>query len=211
MAEINVEKNKKCETPVYHEAEIEYLNKADPILCKLFHKVGNLDFTTLKKPVYCSLIGAIIGQRMPYKQAKILRGRLYSALGGVDFSVQDLENLSDDKLGKDVGLSSTTIKTIRLVNKEILSENHPENYEMNSDDIYSLQIVSGIDKWTIGTTVLTSMTDMDAFPIGDSFIAKRIQRLYNMDHVPTVKEIDDMSQKWRPYRGIVAWYFWRFF
>ena len=37
--------------------------------------------------------------------------------------------------------------------------------------------VKGIGQWTVDNTLLVSMIDWDAFPLGDYFIKKRVQKL----------------------------------
>jgi DNA-3-methyladenine glycosylase II len=190
----------------------EQLIHVDPTLKELFDAVGELDFAKLKKPFYCALVGAIIGQMNSYKDAKLLRGKLYKTLGGCNFEVNDIEQLDDKQLSTLTGLSATCIKTIRSVNRYLIDTGrHSKDYSWSTEEAFELMDVPGIDSWTVKTTLLTSMVNVDIFPEGDAFVANRIQKLYKMDHNPTMKEVADMCKKWSPYRGVVAWYFWRFF
>jgi 3-methyladenine DNA glycosylase/8-oxoguanine DNA glycosylase len=56
-----------------------------------------------------------------------------------------------------------------------------------------LRCVKGIGSWTIETTILTSFLDWDIFPSGDLFIRKKIQKLYNLNKTPTIKQTNDIS------------------
>jgi 3-methyladenine DNA glycosylase/8-oxoguanine DNA glycosylase len=59
----------------------EYLVRVDPMLQILFNAVPTVDFNSIIKPVYVALIGAILGQKISYKAAKALRGKLYIRCG----------------------------------------------------------------------------------------------------------------------------------
>lgn len=179
----------------------KHLLQQDPTLQTVFSAV---DFEKAVKfrPPYVALLGAIIGQRISYQQARSLRGQLYKACGeDFHWSTIQKENLSF--------LPVHVLAIITNVNSYLKEK--PKDYLDNKDNIRSLQSIKGIGPWTIDTTLLSCGLDLDIFPTGDLFINKRIRKLYNLEKNPTPKQIELMSNKWKPYRGYVAWYFWRWF
>ena len=55
------------------------------------------------------------------------------------------------------------------------------------------------------------IADWDVFPCGDLFIRQRLKKIYKLDKVPTISETRKISEKYKPYRSVVAWYLWRWF
>jgi DNA-3-methyladenine glycosylase II len=189
----------------------QQLVKQDPNLKELFDHVGQLDMSLIIKQPYCALIGVIIGQKISYKRAKTLRSNLYQLLG-TKFCCTDIESLSDNQLTSKIGLSKMQIERIRKVNKHLIEKGMDKHsYKFTKNDIEDLATLPGIGKWTVESTLLTSFPNVDIIPTGDLFIANRIKKLYNLQKKPSPEEIEHMSRKWKPHRGLVTWYLWRYF
>ncbi len=183
-----------------------YLIAVDPVLQKVFEQVDIKSFDSLPKTPYVSLIGAIIGQIIRYEQAKSIRSNLYRTCGN-SFDISTISQLTLNDWNN-IGMDKSKVSVINCVNQYIVD--HQLNL-YNIEHIRSLKNVAGIGEWTIANTILTSFLDWDTFPCGDLFIRKRIKKLYNLNKIPTIREVRELSLKWKPYRTIVAWYFWRWF
>lgn len=188
---------------------LEILENKDPVLKTLFKSVGYLplfstNISAYNKPVYVALIGAIIGQLISFKQARKIRSNLYAVLGD-NFTVKSIDDSSDTKL-ESFGISKDKIRIIRDVNEYLDNMN-----EITVKVLKDLKNnVSGIGEWTLQTVYLTSfLTEkgLNVFPMKDVFIKKRIKELYG---ITKEKDIYSLTQKWKPYRGIVTWYLWRY-
>ena len=125
----------------------------------------------------------------------------------MDFTPAIIAGLKDEHWSY-IGLSPDKVDIINRINQYLIDNN---NQLTCVDDIKKLKQLQGIGDWTINTTILTSFLDWDIFPSGDLFIRKRIKKLYNLSKVPTVREVRNISERWSPYRSIVAWYLWRWF
>ncbi len=186
------------------DIHLMHLQILDPELTPLLTQV-KVEWKTLLKSPYVALVGAIVGQQIRYRQARVIRSRIYTILG-TNFSCSDFSALTqEDLLG--VGLSSGKIAIINRVNVEILMGASP----LTLSGLHQLESISGIGPWTIQTTLLSAGLDWDVFPPRDVFLRKRIQKLYGLAKPPTFSEMEKISQRWRPYRGIVCWYLWRWF
>ena len=184
----------------------QYLISRDQSLDILFKNIGPELFTGLPKPPYVALIGAVIGQIVRYTKAKSVRSKLYEVCG-TDFPPSVITNLTFQHWNY-IGLGLDKVEVILRIN-QYLSTN---NITLNTvENIKSLKQIKGIGEWTINTTILTSFMDWDTFPSGDLFIRKRIKKLYNLTKLPTNREVRNISERWKPYRSIVAWYLWRWF
>lgn len=49
----------------------------------------------------------------------------------------------------------------------------------------------------------------DILPVGDLGLRAGVKRLYGLPELPTPAELTTLAEKWRPYRSIATWYFWR--
>jgi len=166
--------------------------------------LGLLPIHTYIKPAYVALINAIIGQKIQINQARNIRSRLYALLTN-NFTVYDIERLTDQQL-LETGVDEKKLNIIRNTNKYLLENNNELD---TAAKIRSLTKINGIGEWTVINVLLATLKDLDVIPATDKFLQKRIQELYSLPTVPTRREVLQLSEKWKPYRGIVTWYFWR--
>ncbi len=189
----------------------ESINKAKlitPELSRLFDKIINFENETFfNKSKYTSIISAIIGQLIRFKQARALRKKLY-VLFNNNYKLKDIDGLSDKQM-KIMGFNQDCINTIRNVNKYIKDkqdkQDDKEDYTIK--DVYLN--VDGVGEWTYKTAKLTHDPTCDTFPYTDVFIRNKLSSLLNTKL--SFKDVRNLSMKWKGYRGIVAWYIWRDF
>lgn len=157
----------------------------DPKLKEVFDNSGFKLHTVIKDP-YTALVGAIIGQKISYSNARLLRGRLYSKYG---------INIAPTMLrGQDMSfLGAVPASIIANVTEYIIINNVDLNIE---DGIRSLVNVTGVGSWTIDTTLLTCLKHWNLFPLADKFLQTRMKRLYGNGCTMTA-----ISSKWEPYRS----------
>lgn len=160
------------------------------------------DFDQCVKPPFVALLGAIIGQKISYVQAKALRSRLYKEFGTEFDSLTLLENTTRlQEIFQDYPDKLTIIHNILK-----------QELDFNSSKIWkTLASLKGIGPWTISTIKITSCLEEDEFPSGDLFIRRRLQRLFNLPKLPTIKETVNISKRWQGSRTYVAWLLWRWF
>ena len=176
----------------------EHLLTVDPELHVVFTVVNASGFqlhTVIKQP-YPALIGAIIGQKVRYTQARQDRARLYQKFG-TDFTPEQLSGQDFSWLGDFRAQAITAVTAYIQTQRPDLS---------TEAGIRSLTIVPGIGPWTVETTLLTCLMSWDIFPPGDKFLQARMRRLYG----PSVN-IPEVTARWAPYRSVVTWYLWRWF
>lgn len=176
----------------------QHIVTLDPSLKRLFEEVDATGFqlhTVIKDP-YPALIGAIIGQKIRYTQAKALRKQLYERFS-TKFTPEIILNADLQWLGNKPAQIIRNVTMFILQNNIDLSTEH---------GIRSLNNVDGIGSWTIDTTLLTCLKSWDIYPEGDKFLQARIKRLYGNN-----VNIKFITNRWAPYRSLVTWYMWRWF
>jgi DNA-3-methyladenine glycosylase II len=50
---------------------------------------------------------------------------------------------------------------------------------------------------------------LDVWPVDDLGVRKGYAKTFRKKVAPTPKELLVIGEKWRPYRSVAAWYFWR--
>lgn len=183
----------------------QLLVKQDDRLLELFRVVPTIDFASVTKPAYVALVGAIIGQRISLPRARVIRSRLYTTLDGSRFTQSQVDALTDDAL-REIGFNDVQLATLRAANRFLTERKLPLE---TAQEIRLLSHVPGIKDWTVNNVLLVTLKDADVFAHNDIFIAKRLQQLYKLAKRPTAAQVAHMSEKWRPVRSVVCWYFWR--
>jgi len=118
---------------------------------------------------------------------------------------------SDSKLRK-TGLSGMKVKYIKDLSKNIESKKLKlRSLSKLSDDeiVEQLTQVKGIGRWTAEMFLIFSLGRMDVLPVGDLGLKKGVQLLNSASELPTATEIEELAEKWRPYRTVATWYLWK--
>jgi DNA-3-methyladenine glycosylase II len=163
----------------------------------------------MKNP-YESLIEAIITQQLSGKAAESISKKFRKLF--VRFpKPADVIKTPDSKL-RSAGLSGMKVKYIKDLSEKIESKELRIRSLKNMTDeevIMQLTQVKGIGRWTAEMFLIFSLGRLDVLPVGDLGLKKGIQRLYSMPNLPEKDEIEELAEKWRPYRTVATWYIWK--
>ena len=81
---------------------------------------------------------------------------------------------------------------------------------MSDDEIITrLTTVRGIGRWTVEMLLLFDLGRPDVWPVDDYGVRKGFAKTFGRRKLPTPKQLMKFGEKWRPYRSVAAWYFWR--
>ena len=82
--------------------------------------------------------------------------------------------------------------------------------ELSDDEIIErLTAVRGIGRWTVEMLLLFDLGRPDVWPVTDYGVQKGYAKTFRKRKLPTAKQLHAIGEKWRPYRSLAAWYFWR--
>jgi len=76
-------------------------------------------------------------------------------------------------------------------------------------DRSELTKIKGIGGWTADIFLLMALHRPDIWPKGDLALAVAIQHLKKLEVRPTQREIEDLSESWKPWRAVAARLLWR--
>ena len=189
---------------------INQLSSIDPILKHLFN---GFDIPKLKieKNYFWSLCRSIIYQQISGKAAKTISDRFLALFrSGINIQPTEVLDIDINSLYS-VGLSrqkASYMKNIAeaFVNKLINNENF---IMMNDEEILKqLTMIKGVGEWTAEMFLIFTLRRSDVFPVTDLGVQKGFQIVYDLDELPTIEQMNEKAEKWKPYRTIVTLYLW---
>ena len=156
-----------------------------------------------------TLLRTIVGQQVSVAAARSMWSKLEAAFG----SPPDLTRLlaaSDDDL-RAAGMSRQKSGYIRSLAELVLSGELDLN-SLPADDeeaIALLTKIKGIGRWSAEIYLLFAEGRPDVFPAGDLAVLIELGRLMGLPDKPSEKQLRELAEPWRPYRGaaaILAWH-----
>jgi DNA-3-methyladenine glycosylase II len=187
----------------------EMIMKIDPIFKKVFDEIGLPQNRSMKQG-FQSLAKIIIGQQISTNVANTIYNKLI-----IDDVLNEnkITSLSLDKL-KQYGLSSQ--KSYYLKNLAELIQKKELNLrtlnKLSSEEISnSLIRVKGVGKWTINNYKIFALQDINAWPAADLALQEAIKIINKIKLRPTEIEMEEIGNKWLPYRTAAALFLWHFY
>ena len=188
----------------------KYLKKADPVLEKVIGKVPPFE-RSWGTNYFLDLAESIISQQLSIKAADTIWKRFLSLFPTEHITPVDVIVIDKEKM-RGCGISYQKISYIKdLAEKTSQSGILFEQFAIMTDEeiIQELIKVKGIGRWTAEMFLMFTIGRPDVFSYGDLGIRKAIQKLYDFQEVPSLKEAEKIAEKWRPYRTIACRYLWK--
>ena len=188
--------------------QVEALASREPAFAKVVEKHGVPDPRN-SEPGAQTLLRTIVGQQVSVAAARSMWAKLEAAFG----SPPDLQLLlaaSDEQL-RAAGMSRQKSGYIRSL-AELVISGELDLDKLPKDDeeaIALLTKIKGIGRWSAEIYLLFAEGRADVFPAGDLAVMIELGRLMGLDGKPSEKELREIAEGWRPYRGaaaILAWH-----
>jgi DNA-3-methyladenine glycosylase II len=193
----------------------EFLRKADPVMARLID--AHLDFRPRawldelpRLDAFGTLVFQVLGQQLSVAATRAILSRLVENFGGRLPSPAELLG-ADAQVVRGSGMSARKVATLRAIAERFVDGRLSEEVvaEMSDDEVEAvLTEVPGVGPWTAHGFLLIALNRPDVFLPGDVALRRAVQRAYGFDHTPTELEMDQLAQRWRPYRSLgVAYLF----
>lgn len=118
----------------------------------------------------------------------------------------------DEKL-RAAGLSRSKVAALKDLAAKTIDGTVPSARalaKMSDEEIIERLIaVRGIGRWTAEMLLLFDLGRPDVWPVHDYGVQKGFAKTFGKRKLPTPKQLLKLGEKWRPYRSVAAWYFWR--
>jgi DNA-3-methyladenine glycosylase II len=118
-----------------------------------------------------------------------------------------------DETFRAAGLSGSKTRALKDLAAKTLDGTVPSGRalaKMTDEEIIArLTTVRGIGRWTVEMLLLFDLGRLDVWPTADYGVRKGFAKTFARRKLPTPKQLLRMGEKFRPYRSVAAWYFWR--
>jgi DNA-3-methyladenine glycosylase II len=191
----------------------EFLRKADPVLRRVidahpdFRPRAWLDDLP-RLDAFGTLIFEVVGQQLSVAATRTIVSRIEERFGGrLPTPAEVLA--ADPQVLRSAGLSARKGATIRALAERFVEGRLSDKAlaRMTDEEVEAaLTEVPGIGPWSAHGFLLVALDRPDVFLTGDIALRRAIQRVYGFDHVPTEDELNQLSERWRPYRSLAVSY-----
>src|SRR5213080_75884 len=118
-----------------------------------------------------------------------------------------------DEMLRAAGLSRSKVAAVKDLAAKAIDGTVPSARRlarMSDEEIIARLItVRGIGRWTVEMLLLFDLGRPDVWPVDDYGVRKGFAKTFGRRKLPTPKQLMKCGEKWRPYRSVAAWYFWR--
>lgn len=194
---------------------LEHLQGADPVLGALVEAHGPLDEDERRRgrpaEAYGALLRSIVGQQLSTKAARTIYERLTLLFDGHTPTPGELLAIDPEEL-RTAGLSRAKASYLRSLAEHVTAgELELDRLTELPDDevIAQLTAVKGLGPWTAHMFLIFHLRRPDVLPVGDLGVRRAVQLAYGMEALPTVAELEQIAEPWRPYRSLASLYLWR--
>jgi DNA-3-methyladenine glycosylase II len=186
------------------------LSRRDPSLGVWIRRVGPCGLRRRGDP-YSALVHAVLHQQLAGAAAAAI-GRRVRVLGQGRFPRPAALLALREQALRSAGLSRRKVATLRAVAEAFRSGRIATRRLVRMDDaqvVETLTEINGIGEWTAHMLLMFSLGRADVLPVGDYGIRKGAQRLYALSELPRGLELEEIGERWRPYRSVASWYLWQ--
>ena len=172
----------------------------------------NLKSPTLTRP-FDALAESIAYQQLSGKAAATIWSRVRAIYPRRKYLDPKLVLETLDERFRAAGLSRSKIAALKDLAAKTLDGTVPSARALarmaDEEIIARLITVRGIGRWTVEMLLLFDLGRPDVWPVDDYGVRKGFAKSFGRRRLPTPKQLMKFGEKWRPYRSIAAWYFWR--
>ncbi len=192
-----------------------FWEKAKKVLINKDKRLGKIilaypkDFLFTKSDPFYTLARSIVGQQISVKAAQAVWERYEKKI--IKVNPKNTLNTHFMTL-KSCGLSRQKISYLKsLSNGFVKNEINPSKWKelSNEEIINELVTIKGIGRWTAEMFLIFNLCRPDVFPVDDLGLIKGICNCYKLKYPITKSHALKLSKKWKPYRSVATWYFWR--
>jgi DNA-3-methyladenine glycosylase II len=196
--------------PTSLQAAIDQVATRDPVLAQLVARVGPITHRPRDPDgPFGALVRAIVYQQLAGRAAQAIHGRLRTAVG--EALTPETVAATPDPLLRAAGLSANKLASLRDLSAKVLDGTVVlTRTSARSDEelIARLVTVRGIGRWTAEMYLMSQLRRLDVWPVDDLGVRHGYALAWQLDPVPTPKQLEPLGDRFRPYRSIAARYCW---
>jgi DNA-3-methyladenine glycosylase II len=197
-----------------HDEAHRHLSETDIRLAELIARSRRYNITpSIRLRPFDALAESIAYQQLSGKAAATIWRRVRALFPDRKFLDPKLVLATPDEKFRAAGLSRSKIMSLKDLAAKTIDGTVPSSRalaKMSDEEIIArLTTVRGIGRWTVEMLLLFDLGRLDVWPVADYGVRKGFAKTFGRRKLPTPKQLTKIGEKWRPYRSVAAWYFWR--
>src|SRR5256885_8925378 len=191
-----------------------HISKSHPRMARLIKQSRRYQITpAVSIRAFDALAESIAYQQLNGKAAATIWGRVRALYPKRKWLDPALVLKTSDETLRACGLSRSKTAALKDLAAKTLDGTVPTRRELvrmtDEEIIERLTKVRGIGRWTVEMLLLFELGRLDVWPVADYGVQKGFAKTFGRRKLPTPKQFQKIGEKWRPYRSVAAWYFWR--
>ena len=197
-----------------HKHAHQHIAATDPRIAALIARSlrYNIKPAPLIRP-FDALAESIAYQQLSGKAAATIFGRVRALFPRGKYLDPEKILATPDESFRAAGLSRSKIAAVKDLAAKTIDGTVPSARAIarmsDEEIILRLTEVRGIGRWTVEMLLLFDLGRPDVWPVDDYGVRKGFAKIFGRRKLPTPKQLMKFGEKWRPYRSVAAWYFWR--
>src|SRR5437762_2221243 len=197
-----------------HDRAHRHLSATDPRLAALIARSRRYDIApSLSVRPFDALAESIAYQQLSGKAAATIWSRVRALFPRKKYLDPKVVLATPDEKLRAAGLSRSKVAALKDLAAKTIDGTVPSGRvlaKMSDEEIIERLItVRGIGRWTAEMLLLLDLARPDVWPVHDYGVRKGFAKFFGKRKLPTPKQLLKLGEKWRPYRSVAAWYFWR--
>jgi DNA-3-methyladenine glycosylase II len=211
---IRAERGGKFSLFMNHKHAHQLLRTSHPRMAELIARSQRYNITpAVSIQPFDALAESIAYQQLSGKAAATIFGRVRALYPKRKWLDPEKLLATPDETLRAAGLSRAKTAALKDLAAKTIDGTVPSGralIRMTDDEIIArLTTVRGIGRWTVEMLLLFDLGRPDVWPVDDYGVRKGFAKTFGRRKLPTPKQLMNFGEKWRPYRSVAAWYFWR--
>lgn len=197
-----------------NHAAVQHLLRADKVLARVIRKVGPCPIGPRKGvPPYHALVKAVTYQQLNGTAAETIFRRFLAQFPDVKFPEPAHVVAAPEEQLRRAGLSRAKTAAIKDIAAKTIAGIVPTRRAIakmsDAEIVERLTTIRGVGPWTVEMLLMFTLGRPDVLPATDFGVRSGFALVYGLKELPAPRDILAHGERWRPYRSVAAWYFWR--
>ena len=186
----------------------------DPVMRRLIETHGPCTMIARRRSPYETLTRAIAHQQLNGRAAETILGRFVALFPkNGRFPPPEAVLAIRPAALRRAGFSAAKVRAIRDIARHAVRGVVPTTRacgKLTDDELIERLVqIHGVGRWTVEMLLIFTLCRPDVLPVDDFGVREGYRIAHGLAKQPTPKELRAYGERWKPYRSIAAWYFWR--
>jgi DNA-3-methyladenine glycosylase II len=197
-----------------NQTALEHLLRADKVLGRVIQKIGPCPLAPRRGVhPYQALVKAVTYQQLNGNAAETIFRRFLAQFPETKFPAPEHVVAASDERLRSSGLSRAKTAAIKDIAAKTIAGVVPTRRAIarmsDVEIVERLTTIRGVGPWTVEMLLMFTLGRPDVLPATDYGVRSGFALVYGLKELPLPKDVLAHGERWRPYRSVASWYFWR--